>query len=39
MGHDADDAFQATFLVLVARAGSLRDWRAAWPPGLHEVGV
>ena len=36
--HDVDDAFQATFLVLVRRAGSIRDREvvATW---LYEVAV
>jgi RNA polymerase sigma factor (sigma-70 family) len=34
--HDADDAFQATFLALVRRAGSL--WvRDSLGPWLHQV--
>ncbi len=35
-GHDVEDAFQATFLILVRRAGSLRV-RDTLGPWLHEV--
>jgi RNA polymerase sigma factor (sigma-70 family) len=34
--HDADDAFQATFLILVRRAGSIRN-HDAFGPWLHAV--
>jgi serpin B len=34
--HDADDAFQATFLVLVRKAGSL-PWRDSIAPWLFQV--
>ena len=36
--HDVDDAFQATFLVLVRRAGSIRD-RDLVGPWLHGVAA
>jgi RNA polymerase sigma factor (sigma-70 family) len=36
--HDVDDAFQATFLVLVRRAGSIRD-RDLVGPWLHGVAT
>jgi RNA polymerase sigma factor (sigma-70 family) len=37
-GHEAQDAFQATFLVLVRKAGSLRV-RDSLGPWLHEVAL
>ena len=36
--HDVDDAFQATFLILLKRAGSIRD-RDLLAPWLHGVAV